>query len=81
MQIPETLEVNMKLKKAFYLLLIVLAMPVAAAAQTGAAQEVQKLERRWLDAYEQHDDKAMSIIVADDFTITFPDGSVLPSHR
>lgn len=41
-----------------------------------AEQEVRKLERAWLDAYEQHDAKAMDAIVADDFTITFPDGSI-----
>ena len=41
-----------------------------------AEQEVRKLERAWLDAYEQHDTKAMDTIVADDFTITFPDGSM-----
>jgi len=42
----------------------------------GAEQEVRKLERAWLDAYEQSDAKAMEAIVADDFTITFPDGSM-----
>lgn len=42
----------------------------------GAEQEVRKLERAWLDAYEQLDAKAMDAIVADDFTITFPDGSL-----
>jgi uncharacterized protein (TIGR02246 family) len=48
-----------------------------AQAQKGskAEQEVRKLERAWLDAYEQHDAKAMNAIVADDFVITFPDGS------
>ena len=45
-------------------------------AQDNAAQSVQKLERAWLDAYEQHDEKAMDAIVADDFTITFPNGSM-----
>lgn len=40
-----------------------------------AGQEVRKLERAWLDAYEQNDSKAMNEIVADDFVITFPDGS------
>jgi uncharacterized protein (TIGR02246 family) len=37
---------------------------------------VRKLERAWLDAYEQFDAKAMEAIVADDFTITFADGSM-----
>lgn len=36
---------------------------------------VRKLERAWLDAYEKHDTAAMTAIVADDFVITFPDGS------
>ena len=45
-------------------------------AQGSPTQEVQKLERAWLDAYEQHDAKAMDAIVADDFTITFPNGGV-----
>jgi len=39
-------------------------------------QEVRKLERSWLDAYEKRDVAAMTAIVADDFTITFPDGSI-----
>lgn len=48
----------------------------SASAQTQAEQEVRKLERAWLDAYERHDAKAMDAIVADDFTITYADGSV-----
>jgi ketosteroid isomerase-like protein len=44
-------------------------------AQDEASQAVQKLERFWLDAYEQYDEKAMDAIVADAFIITFPDGS------
>lgn len=39
-------------------------------------QEVRKLEREWLDAYEQRDVAAMNRIVADDFTITFPNGGM-----
>jgi ketosteroid isomerase-like protein len=41
---------------------------------TPAEQEVRKLERLWLDAYEKRDVAAMTAIVADDFMITFPDG-------
>lgn len=41
-----------------------------------AEQEVRKLERAWLDAYERHDVKAMDAIVADDFVITFTDGAM-----
>ncbi len=38
-------------------------------------QQVRQLEREWLDAYEKRDSAAMKRIVADDFTIVFPDGS------
>jgi len=40
-----------------------------------AEEEVRRLERQWLDAYEQNDPVAMDRIVADDFTITFPNGA------
>ena len=47
----------------------------AQTSDPRAAEEaVRKLERAWLDAYEQHDAKAMDAIVADDFIITFPEG-------
>jgi ketosteroid isomerase-like protein len=41
-----------------------------------AEQEVRKLEREWLDAYEQHDAAAMDRIVADDFKLTQSGGGV-----
>lgn len=41
-----------------------------------AEQEVRKLEREWLDAYEHRDAAAMERIVADDFIITFPRGEM-----
>lgn len=56
--------------------LMLLACFGSAFAQNDPARVVQKLERAWLDAYEQHDEKAMNEIVADDFVITFPDGSM-----
>lgn len=43
---------------------------------TKAEEEVRRLERQWLDAYEQNDSEAMDRIVADDFTITFPNGAM-----
>ena len=43
---------------------------------TAGEKEVRKLERAWLDAYEKKDATAMNTIVADDFEITFPDGSI-----
>lgn len=53
----------------------ILACAAMSAAQTDAASEVRKLERAWLDAYEQNDVKAMESIVADGFVITFPNGA------
>ena len=50
------------------------ALPVAHSGNV--EQEVRTLERAWLDAYEQYDTTAMNAIVADDFVITFPDGSM-----
>lgn len=38
-------------------------------------QEVRKLEREWLDAYENRDAEAMNRIVSDDFTITHMNGA------
>ncbi|HET7114757.1 MAG TPA: nuclear transport factor 2 family protein [Pyrinomonadaceae bacterium] len=57
-----------------------LCIPIAAhtkqqPAITKAEEEVRKLERQWLDAYEQHDSATMTMIVADDFIITFPNGT------
>ena len=62
-------------------LVVVTFSTFAAAAQqspalTPAEVEVRKLERAWLDAYEKKDVTAMTAIVADDFTITFSDGSI-----
>lgn len=62
---------------------LLIAAPLNSSAQVGAArpdqmskaeQEVRRLERAWLDAYEQFDAKAMDSIVGDDFAITFPNG-------
>jgi uncharacterized protein (TIGR02246 family) len=52
------------------------AQPAQQSTLTRAEQEVRKLERQWLDAYEQNDPEAMDRIVADDFTITFPNGAM-----
>jgi len=65
----------MNLSKCFLIFLLMLAASCYATGQNNAEQEVRKLERAWLDAYEQRDVKAMSAIVADDFLIVFPDGS------
>lgn len=39
-------------------------------------QEVIKLERLWLNAYEQRDAAAMERIIADNMTITYPNGAI-----
>src|ERR1700674_819122 len=46
----------------------------AAPPSAEAERQVRKLEREWLDAYEQRDAAAMERILADDFTITFGNG-------
>jgi len=66
----------MKPVKTCLIVLMLIASCGHVLAQDDAGQTVQKLERAWLNAYEQHDEKAMDAIVADDFTITFPNGSI-----
>ena len=75
-------------KAAFLVVLLPLAGATAAQGPTQAVRaptesvlspeerEVRALERRWLDAYERNDVAAMTEIVADDFTITFPNGKM-----
>lgn len=61
------------------LVALLVAAGHAAARQANlskAEQEVRRLEREWLDAYEKNDAEAMDRIVAEGFTITFPNGSV-----
>jgi ketosteroid isomerase-like protein len=62
------------MKKLFTVLALTLLATGLAGAQNDPARDVRQLERAWLDAYEQHDEKAMDAIVAEDFVITFPDG-------
>ncbi|MGH7726326.1 MAG: nuclear transport factor 2 family protein [Candidatus Eiseniibacteriota bacterium] len=57
---------------------LVLSCALSFAADSPLSKQEQAaraLERAWLDAYEQLDTLAMDRIVADDFLITFPDGS------
>ncbi|HEV2885026.1 MAG TPA: nuclear transport factor 2 family protein, partial [Pyrinomonadaceae bacterium] len=65
----------MKIIKLLLLLSIVSIAAVSGFAQN-SADEVKSLERAWLNAYEKHDAKAMNTILADDFKITFSDGSM-----
>ena len=46
-----------------------------------AEQELLKLEREWLDAYLNKDVEAMKRIVADDFLITYSNGSVIDKEE
>ena len=55
--------------------LLVSQAEASAPPKSSAEDVVRALERSWLDAYEQLDSVAMKRIVADDFLITFPDGS------
>jgi len=53
------------------------APAASSAVQLSQAEnEVRKLEREWLDAYEQHDAAAMDRILADDFKLVQSGGSV-----
>ena len=61
---------------ATFIITITAAFHVSAQNLSPAEQQVRKLERAWLDAYEKKDVAAMTAIVAEDFTITFSDGSM-----
>lgn len=71
------------MKKLLNVCLLLTAMMSLSGSQVNsqqvqnnkAEQEVKKVERQWLDAYEQHDAAAMDRIVASDWMITYPDGS------
>jgi ketosteroid isomerase-like protein len=64
------------------LLMIFVLLGVALSIATGqtknpkAEQELLKLQREWLDAYQKHDAAALERIEADDFTLTDADGKV-----
>ncbi len=59
--------------------LLLAGSPLPAMATetcTAKVAAVRRIERAWLDAYETHDRRAMSAILAEDFTITHPNGSI-----
>ena len=69
------------MKVRLFILLTILTGAYVAHGQANkelskSEQEVRKLERAWLDAYEKRDVETMNAIVADDFTITFSDGAM-----
>ena len=49
----------------------------ALAPRGDAAAEVHRFERAWLDAYETHDARAMELLLAEEFVITYPGGQRL----
>jgi len=51
--------------------------PKSADSTGSVEQQLLKLEREWLDAYTNRNSSAMERIEADDFTIVYPNGSVL----
>jgi uncharacterized protein (TIGR02246 family) len=55
-------------------LLLALQEMESDATASGAEEQVRRLEREWLDAYEQRNAEAMARILADEFTITYGDG-------
>ncbi|MBA3442416.1 MAG: DUF4440 domain-containing protein [Pyrinomonadaceae bacterium] len=74
------------MKQLFFIVLLAVTVPSYAegrttikqsAQQSEVEQELLKLEREWLDAYVRRDAAAMDRIVADDFTITYPNGAVI----
>ena len=52
------------------------AQPQSDRSVLDVRSRLARLERAWLDAYDNDDVAAMDSIVADGFTITFPDGRV-----
>lgn len=66
----------MRIRTIVAIFVVLVSSCVVSQAQNRIGEQVRRLERAWLDAYEKHDVKAMNEIVADDFVITFPDGSM-----
>ena len=73
------------MKRLFFIVLLAFTVPPYAESQTtikqatqqsDAEKELLKLEREWLDSYVRRDAAAMDRNVADDFTITYPNGAV-----
>ena len=66
--------------KQLTIMFMVIALAVPALGQqtrkSAADQELLKLQREWLDAYQKHDAEALERIEADDFTLTEADGKV-----
>jgi ketosteroid isomerase-like protein len=67
----------MKHLLALFALAVVASSPaIGQTKNPKAEQELLKLQREWLDAYQKHDAAALERIEADDFTLTEADGKV-----
>lgn len=66
--------------KLFAITFVLIAFAVTGVGQqtrkTAIEQELLKLQREWLDAYQKHDAAALERIEADDFTLTESDGKL-----
>ena len=62
---------------AFVLVCVASPIAIGQTKNPKAEQEVLKLQREWLDAYQKHDPAALERIEADDFTLTEADGKVI----
>lgn len=60
----------------FMLAGVALTVIIGETRNPKAEQELLKLQREWLDAYQKHDADALERIEADDFTLTEADGKV-----
>jgi ketosteroid isomerase-like protein len=66
--------------KPFLILFVLVGVALSSATgqtkNSKAEQELLKLQREWLDAYQRHDAAALEQIEADNFTLTEADGKV-----
>ena len=61
---------------AFVLVCVASPIAIRQTKNSKAEQELLKLQREWLDAYQKHDPAALERIEADGFTLTEADGKV-----
>jgi ketosteroid isomerase-like protein len=54
--------------------LCLISLPVLALAQSSPDARVLELEKRWTDAYKQHDIKTMTSLLSEDVVVTVEDG-------
>jgi ketosteroid isomerase-like protein len=54
--------------------LCLICLPVLVLAQSSPDARVLELEKRWTDAYKQHDIKTMTSLLSEDVVVTVEDG-------